>query len=676
LADIEGVRMAGLRIALFGGLEIAGGDAAARASLTRKARALIAYLALRGARGESREKLAELLWGNSAEEQARANLRQALSTIRKALNGNGTAYLVADSGQISLAGRDIDLDVAKFERLAAKATPDALKRAAALYKGDLLDGFSLKEDSFEAWARSERERLRHLACDALTKLIAHCDEVGDTERCVETAARLLRLDPLREAAHRILMRAYAAQGRHASALKQFETCRDILKRELGVEPEPKTVALYRDIRRQRTGTPSDAIETAPQPEAVGPPLPDGPSVAVLPFENKVDDPDQDYFADGLTENIITGLTRFRSLFVIGLSSSFAVRDRTSDVSQAANQLGVAHVVEGTVRRAANRMRVTVQLIDAASGHRVWAEQYDRDLDDIFSVQDEITSVIVATLAGRIEDAGRHRAEHKAPGDMSAYDCWLKGRHCLNSFTKDGFLEARRHFKRALELEPGYARAYADLAKSYLYEYETSWSEAPLEALDRGYRLAQKAVDLDDADSTARYALAWCSACKNQLELALVHIEKAVSLNPNDYHILCAKSYFLALSGRFAEGIACSTEAMRLNPFAPDACLFSIGLAEFAARHYEEAIRAFGEMTSYVPMWRAAYLAACFAYLGRDKQAHAKAAEVLELAKSVLVAPLGTNPERWREYWSKWYLFQNSDDLEHFLQGIHKAGLPA
>ncbi len=310
--------MAGLRIALLGGLEIAGGAAAARTTLTRKARALIAYLALRGARGQSREKLAELLWGNSAEEQARANLRQALSSIRKALNGDGTVYLVTDGDQISLAGPDIDLDVALFERLVAEATPDALKRAAVLYKGDLLDGFSLKEDSFEAWARAERERLRHLACDALTKLIAHCDEVGDSERCVETAARLLTLDPLREAAHRILMRAYAAQGRHASALKQFEACRDILKRQLGVEPEPETVALYRDIRKLRAGTPSDTIEPAPQPEAVGPPLPDGPSVAVLPFENKSGDHDQSYFSDGLTENIITGLTRFREILVIGV----------------------------------------------------------------------------------------------------------------------------------------------------------------------------------------------------------------------------------------------------------------------------------------------------------------------------------------------------------------------
>ena len=217
--------MAGLRIALLGGLEITGGKIAALASLIRKTRALVAYLVLRGGRGQSREKLAELLWSNSAEEQARANLRQTLSLLRKALNGDGAASLVADGDRISLAGPDIELDVALFEQLVAEATPDALKRAAALYKGDFLDGFSLKEDSFESWARNERERLRHLASDALTRLIAHCDEVGDRERCVETATRLLILDPLRETAHRILMRAYAAQGRPASALKQFEACR-------------------------------------------------------------------------------------------------------------------------------------------------------------------------------------------------------------------------------------------------------------------------------------------------------------------------------------------------------------------------------------------------------------------------------------------------------------------
>jgi TolB-like protein len=394
--------MAGLRIALLGGLEIAGGEATTRTSLTRKAKALVAYLAMQGARGQSREKLADLLWGNSAEEQARANLRQALSSIRKALNGETAGYLVTAGDQISLAGRDVDLDVTKFEELVTDATPDALKRAAALYKGDLLDGFSLKEDSFEGWARAERERLRHLACDALTKLIAHCDEIGDAERCVETAARLLTLDPLREAAHRILMRAYAAQGRQASALKQFEACRDILKRELGVEPEPKTVALYRDIRRQRLATAEERIDTLLKDTVKEPPLPNGPSVAVLPFENKSGNADQSFFADGLTENIIGGLTRFREILVIGVKSMLVARDYASDLREMGRALGVAHIVEGSVRRSGDRVRVTAQLVDAATGQRLWAENYDRDLDDIFAVQDEITNVIVATLAGQIE----------------------------------------------------------------------------------------------------------------------------------------------------------------------------------------------------------------------------------------------------------------------------------
>ena len=667
--------MDGLRIALLGGLEISGGAITTRASLTRKTRALVAYLALQGARGQSREKLAELLWGNSAEEQARANLRQALSSIRKALNGDGAAYLVTDGDQISLAGPDIELDVALFEHLVAEATPDALKRAVALYKGDLLDGFSLKEESFEAWVRAERERLRHLASDALTKLIAHCDEVGDTERCVETAARLLTLDPLREAAHRILMRAYAAQGRQASALKQFEACRDILKRELGVEPEPETVALYRELRQQRATAPGDVIETALQPEAESPPLPDGPSVAVLPFENKSGDPNQSYFSDGLTENIINGLTRFREILVIGVKSILVVREQAPDLREMGRALGVAHIVEGSVRKAGDRVRVTVQLVDAATGQRLWAEHYDRDIDDIFAVQDEITDVIVATLAGRIEHLELRRAAKKPAEHPAAYDCLLRGRQCLSRYTKDGDFEARHHFERAVELDPDYAAAYAGLSISYLHEYEASWSEAPEDALERAYTLARKAVSLDDADSPARYAIASACFYRGQHELAKVHIERALELNPNDYHNICNKGYFLAFSDRPLESIACSNEAMRLNPLAPDNCLFAIGIAEYVAGRYEEALAAFGKIKGW-GLLRPAYIAACYAQLGRDAQAQTAAAEVRKLAPGDPSVPGEDDIERWRAYWLRLSKFEDPNDQARFLDGLRKAGLPA
>jgi TolB-like protein len=667
--------MAKLHIALLGGLEIAGSEMTARASLTRKARALVAYLALRGGRGQSREKLAELLWGDSAEEQARANLRQALSSIRKALNGDGAVHLVTDGDQISLAGANIDLDVAEFELLVAEATPTALKRAAALYKGDLLDGFSLKEDSFEGWVRAERERLRHLACDALTKLIAHCDEVDDTERCVETAARLLTLDPLREAAHRILMRAYVAQGRHASALKQFEACRDSLRRELGVEPEPETVALYRELRQQRALTAEERIDTLLKDTVKEPPLPDGPSVAVLPFENKSGDADQSFFADGLTENIIGGLTRFREILVIGVKSMLVARDHAADFREMGSALGVAHIVEGSVRRAGDRLRVTAQLTEAATGRRLWAETYDRELGDIFAVQDEITNVIVATLAGQLEHIELRRVVTKPEEDLEAYDCLLRGRQCLNRYTRNGEFEARRHFERALERKSDYAAALAGLAISYLHEYESNWCETPEAALARSYELAQKAVALDEADGSARYALASSCFYRGQHELAKVHIERGLELNPNDYHHICSLGWFLAFSERPADAVGCSIQAMRLNPLTPDNCLFNIGMAEYVGKRYEDALAAFGKMKGW-GLLRPAWIAACYAQLGRDEQAHAAADEVRALAPSDPSVPDEQDIERWRAYWSRLIRFEVPDDRERFLDGLRKAGLPA
>ncbi len=284
---------------------------------------------------------------------------------------------------------------------------------------------------------------------------------------------------------------------------------------------------------------------------------------MLPFENKSGDPDQSYFADGLTENIITGLTRFREILVVGVKSILVVREQTPDLREMGRALGVAHIVVGSVRKAGDRVRVTAQLVDAATGQRLWAENYDRDLDDIFAVQDEITNVIVATLAGQIEHLELHRATTKPTEDLVAYDCLLRGRQCMNRYTNDGELEARRHFERALELDPNYAAAYAGLSISYLHEYEASWSATPDEALERAYTLAQKAVALDDADSPARYAIASACFYRGQHELAKVHIEKALELNPNDYHNICTKGWLLAFSDRTSESVNCSIEAMRL-----------------------------------------------------------------------------------------------------------------
>ena len=201
------------------------------------------------------------------------------------------------------------------------------------------------------------------------------------------------------------------------------------------------------------------------------PLPDKPSVAVLPFANMWGDATQEYFSSGITDNIIAGLTRFRGLFVIAGKSSAVAHDMETSVQRAGQRLGVAHVVEGSVLRAGNRLRVTARLVDAASGRHLWAENYDRELDDVFALQDEITNMIVVALAGHLEEAGRHRAVRKSVKDMATYDFLLRGRHCMKHGTKNGVLEARRYFERGLELDPEFAAICACLADSYIMEYE-------------------------------------------------------------------------------------------------------------------------------------------------------------------------------------------------------------
>ncbi len=664
--------MARLQVRLLGGFEARLDTGQELALKGRKTQALLAYLAMAPGQARSRDSLTGLLWSDRAEEQARGSLRHALSELRRALDGIAPSPLDAGREAVTLDAQAVDSDAARFERLIAGGGPDSLSQAAELYRGELLAGFGAADPAFDDWLAVERARLCELALSGLGGLLDYLTEAGETERAVALARRLLGLDPLREWVHRALMRLYAAQGDRALALKQYQACREVLARELDVAPDAETEALNEELRG---GGPAAASPTSGEPSRVAAlPLPDKPSVAVLPFVNMSGDAEQEYFSGGITENIITGLTRFRELFVIAGKSSVTARDGVADVQQIGHRLGVAHVVEGSVRKAGKRVRVTAQLIDAASGRRVWAEHYDRDLDDIFAVQDEITNLIVATLAGRIEEAGRHRAMQKPAKDMVSYDYLLRGRQCLNRGTKDGVLEARRYFERALEPDPEFASAYANLAVSHMYEYDSDWSDARLQALDHAYNLADRAVALDRANSTAWYALGWAQLFRNQHQLARIAIDRAIALNPNDYNILCIRGWCLVLSGDLAESIACMSEALRVNPFAPDDCLIALGIAEYTACHYEAAIEHFGKITGWAVL-KGACLAACYAQTDRDGEARAAIAEALERAKTELTTQPGAEAESLRSYLADMFRFQDPASFEHLLDGLRKAGLP-
>jgi adenylate cyclase len=544
-----------------------------------------------------------------------------------------------------------------------------MKRAAGLYKGDLLDGFSLKEDSFEAWAGAERERLRHLASDVLTKLIAHCDEVGDTSRCVETAARLLTLDPLREAAHRILMRAYAAQGRHASALKQFETCRDILKRELGVEPELKTVALYRELRKQRVAAPT-LQEPGDTEIQIDLSLPENPSIAVLPFTNMSGDPEKDFFSDGITEDIITVLSKITTLLVVAHNSTSTYRGQVVDVKQVSREQGVRYVLEGSVRKSGTRVRVTAQLIDATTGRHLWAERYDRDLEDIFAVQDEITREVVVALDVRLREGEQARIWSGGTRNVEAWECVRLGMEALNQITPEGKIEARRLIERALDLDPNYPMGWASQGWVHFHDADigTGYSiETEREAVLRSAQdCARKALELDPACADAYALLGLCSLSLREHDEAIAMSEKAIALAPNHAENLAISAATLNKTGRPERSFELIKRAMRLCPIYPGWYLYVLATAcrllgqnESAVSTFEESIRRNADyFTSHVG------LASTLGELSRIEDAKKPVSEILRLNPNFSI----------KKYMGE-LSYRDPAEQERFEDGLRKAGLP-
>jgi TolB-like protein len=400
-----------------------------------------------------------------------------------------------------------------------------------------------------------------------------------------------------------------------------------------------------------------------------------PSIAVLPFINMGGDPEQLYFSDGITEDLITGLSRFRQLVVIARNSSFQYRDKAVDVRRAARDLGVRFVVEGSVRKAGTRLRVTVQLIDAATGSHIWAERFDRELTDIFAVQDEITQTIVASLAGRVEDADRRSALRKSAGDLSAYDLLLRGKHCLERGSQQDVLEAREIFQRVIELDPEYAAAYIALAETYFYEAVSSWTTSREAAAERLFELGRTAARLDNQDSRAHLCLAWGYwQVEGNFEIAKAQIEEAIALNPNDLDNYCLKGFLSTYAGEFEEGIWCTSEAIRRAPNMPEKCLQSRVMAEYLLGRYGDAIATFGRM-SQPPVELLGWIAACYAELGRDSEARAATMQFRERAQVERAGPPDDDTEAWRAYWLKVFPAKERASVERLFAGLRKAGLP-
>jgi len=389
-----------------------------------------------------------------------------------------------------------------------------------------------------------------------------------------------------------------------------------------------------------------------------------PSIIVLPFTNMSGVAEQEFFADGLTEDVLTDLSRFRELFVISRNTSFKYKGQAVDVKKVARDLGVQYVVEGSVRRAANRVRVTVQLIDAESDRHVWAERYDRDLEDIFALQDEITSAIVATLPGRMEAAARDRADRKPPENMAAYECVLEAKVLHHRSKREDNAKAQQLIARAIQLDPKYAHAHAWKACILGQAWTYSWAEdipATEQAIEKELAVA---LTLDENDSDVQRVLAAMHLLRNNHDKAVYHQGRALSLNPNDDLIVVQQGEILTWLGQPEEGVPWIQKAMRLNPYHPPRFWSHLGRAHFVARRYAEAIEAFKRITA-PDQFHHAFLAACHAQLGDDATASGHAREVL-----------GRNAAfSWAATLAPVLHYKRDSDLAHHRESVQKAGLP-
>ena len=382
------------------------------------------------------------------------------------------------------------------------------------------------------------------------------------------------------------------------------------------------------------------------------------------------DPEQDYFSDGITEDIITELSRFKDLSVVSRNSSFVFKGKAVSVREVGQQLGADYLVEGSIRKAGGKVRVTAQLIDAGSDNHIWAERYDRDLEDIFEVQDDVVRRVASTLVGRLEHERQERGRRRSDSQLRAYDLYLRGRELFFNWTKDDNTQARDFLDAALEIEPDYAAALALSAEVLLRMWLNGWSEDPERDRRESAEAARRAGEIDDQDSRVHTALGLIHIWQRNLDRAKHDFETALRLNPNDTRALIYYSRQAVFDGDVEKGVELCQRASSLNPYGK--YNYNLGIAYFVARQYREAID-FVRNISSPPAQTLALLAASQAMAGDQAAAAASHARFAEAAEACPVILALREPEDWRAYFSERWPFRKPEDLDHLIAALAKAG---
>jgi adenylate cyclase len=410
-----------------------------------------------------------------------------------------------------------------------------------------------------------------------------------------------------------------------------------------------------------------APDRAPTPaQAAAPAVPHKPSIAVLPFTNMSGDAEQEYFSDGITEDVITDLSKISALFVIARNSSFAYKSRSVKVQEIGRDLGVRFVLEGSIRKAGNRVRITAQLIDAASGGHLWAERFDRDLTDIFATQDEVVEKIVGALSVKLTQGEAQRLGRRGTASVEAYETWLRARQCLTRSTREGVAQAKTMYRRAIEIDRNFPAAHAGLALALIADYVSDWAEDPAQALDEAERWARRAVELNDQEPLSHMALGSVLLWRRDLDGALAECRRMIALDPNFAQGHSATGLALMYAGQPTEALEAIAVSMRLDPHYAGIVLHFLAQANFSLGNYETAIEQLRKRIARTPGTDSSrmLLAACYGHLGRHEEARAMWAELMQV-----------NPDFSLAQRERVLPYKDPRDFQRIADGLAKAGLP-
>ena len=455
-----------------------------------------------------------------------------------------------------------------------------------------------------------------------------------------------------------------------TAFDQVEGKLETVFDDLG-EHTAKNIARPIRVYPVRSGDEDDAVPVAPVSPA-GRTAPatsaassDKASIAVLAFNNMSGDAEQEYFSDGISEDIITDLSKISGLHVIAHNSSFSYKNSAVSVPDVAAELGVGHVLEGSVRKAGNRIRVTAQLIDATTGGRVWAERYDRDLTVIFAVQDDLTREIVTALQVALTEEEQDQLGHKGTTDVEAYNLFLRGRDHVWLHTKAGNIAARGLFGHAIEIDPGYAAAHALTAFTHANDFVNGWTEDPDESHKTGLRIARQAAKIDAAEPMTHFALFSAYKWNGEIDAAIAEAKQCLALAPNSAEGHLATAYIEIFAGNAATAIETLDTYMRLDPHYPDIALQFVAEAHFLLGQYEDTVAVLKKRQERNPEAATVYglLASCYGHLGRLAEGQDALAELLRI-----------NPDFSVERGRRVLPFKNPEDFERRVEGLRKAGL--